>query len=183
MRDPERTKESVLEAAERLIAEKGIQALTLEEVAAGAGVSKGGLLHHYASKSALVSGLAQRMIVLHEQEIEEYRKKDPASPGSYTRAYLRANLNCVDECTQVCAAMTAESRNFPAMRELFKRYTLVCQERLENDGLDPVTASIVRYAVEGLMSSAIWDMPRPSNYSEIVQHLMRLAGAPASTKA
>ena len=177
MRDPEKTKESILLAAEKVIAAKGIQSLTLEDVAAGASVSKGGLLHHFGSKQALISGLAQRMISEHEEEVEAHRRDDPTLPGAYTRAFLRTHLAFADECTQICATLTAESRNFPAMREMFQKYGGKCQERTENDGLDPVIASVVRYAVEGLTSAAIWGMPRPSSYNEIVAYLLKLSGA------
>ncbi len=183
MRDPERTKNAILSAAESLIAAKGIQALTLEEVAAGASVSKGGLLHHYGNKQALIAGLGQRMIAEHEDEVESYRKQDPAVPGSFTRAFLRTNLAFADECTQVCALMTAESRNYPGMREQFQRYGEQCQEKIENDGLDPVVASVIRYAVEGLLWAAMWGMSRPATYNEIVAYLLNLAGAnPATPK-
>jgi AcrR family transcriptional regulator len=182
-RDPGRTKTAILTAAESLIAAKGIHALTLEDVAAGASVSKGGLLHHFANKQALIAGLAERMIAEHEEEVESYRKQDPALPGSFTRAFLRTNLAFADECTQVCALMTAESRNYPAMRELFQRYGEQCQHKIENDGLDPVVGSVIRYAVEGLLWAAMWGMSRPATYSEIVTYLLNLAGAkPAVTK-
>jgi AcrR family transcriptional regulator len=184
VRNPERTKDSILLAAERLIAVKGIQTLTLEEIAAGASVSKGGLLHHFSSKQALISGLAQRMIAEHEQEIETYRQQDPAAPGSYTRAYLRTNLAFADkECSQVCATLTAESRNFPAMREMFQKYGEKCRAKSENDGLDPVIASVVWYAVEGLMSVALWGMPRSSNYDAIVGYLLKQAGGKPAARS
>lgn len=177
LRNPESTKQNILLAAERLIASKGIQTLTLDEVAAGASVSKGGLLHHFSSKQALITGLAQRMITEHEQEIENYRKQDPVAPGSYTRAYLRTNLAITDEeCSRVCATLTAESRNFPAMQELFQKHAEKCRTTIENDGLDPIVASVIWYAVEGLMSVALWGMPRSSNYDAIVDYLLTQAG-------
>jgi len=182
VRAPEKTKEAILAAAERLIALKGIPTLTLEEVAAGAAVSKGGLLHHFGSKSALIGGLAQRMICQHAKELEEEREKDPAHPGAYTRAFLRTNLACGDECSQVCATLTAESRNYPAILNMFREYSEKCQEKIENDGLDPIAATVVRFAVEGLMSAAIWGMPRPSNYTELVGYLLQMAGNPAKPK-
>lgn len=176
MRTPEKTKVAVLEAAQRLILEKGFQALTLDEVAIGASVSKGGLLHHYPSKNALLIGLAEHIIASHDQEIETLRQQDPHPPGAFTRAFLRANLASADGC-QICAALAAESRNIPRTLELFQEYTASYQARIENDGLDPVNASIIRYAAEGLMSSAMWQMPKPSNYDEVVRHLLKLAGA------
>jgi AcrR family transcriptional regulator len=183
IRNPGKTKESILAAAERLITEKGFQALTLEEVAIGASVSKGGVLHHFPNKQALIAGLAEHMIALHRREVEENMARDPQAPGAFTRAYLLAHLACVDECTQVCATLSAESRNIPHMLELFQDYSAQCQKRIENDGLDPITASMVRYAAEGLMSAAKSGMPRPSNYEEVVAHLLKLAGASRWQKA
>jgi AcrR family transcriptional regulator len=176
IRDSSRTKEAILEAAENLLIEKGFQALTLDDIAERASVSKGGLLHHYPSKQSLILGLAEHMIVLHEQEINANLKEDSERPGAFTRAYLRANLACVDESSQVCAMLVAESRNIPPMIKLFQDYSARCQKRLENDGLDPTTASIVRYAAEGLRSAAKSGLPRPANYDQVFAHLMNLAG-------
>lgn len=175
-RDAERTREALLDAAERLIAEKGFQALTLDEVAVGASVSKGGLLHHFPTKQSLLVALAEYIIFLHEQEIHAYRKEDPASPGAFTRAYLRANFACAAECTQVCAVLTAEARNIPSMLKLFQDYADRCQQRLEHDGLDPVTAAMVRYAADGLRAANKAGLPRPANYEDVFARLMELAG-------
>lgn len=176
-RDSVRTRDAILLAAERLIAEKGFQALTLDEVAVKASVSKGGLLHHYPSKQALLLGLAEKMISSHAKEIRDNLQQDPEGPGAFTRAFLRANLSFGDgDCTQVCDTLTAESRNIPAMLELFQQYTAQYQQLVENDGLDPVHATIVRYAAEGLMHSLTSGMPRPSNYEETVARLLELAG-------
>lgn len=176
MGDPQRTKAAILVAAERLISEKGFPALTLEEVAARASVSKGGLLHHFTSKAALVNGLTDRMIALHEQDIERYRQQDPAAPGAYTRAYIRVTLACADKCSQVCAAMSAEAKNFPGIVERFHAYSEKCDARLAADGLEPTVAFVVRYAAEGLMSAASSGMPRPANYDAVTKHLLTLAG-------
>ncbi len=175
-RDPERTREAILSAAESLVAEKGIQPLTLEEIAARASISKGGLLHHFPSKHALITGLAAHMIASYEEELETLRRRDDAAPGAFTRAYLRANLAFADHCSQICATLTAEARNFPGMVTLFQQHWSQCQKRLEADGLDPVVATTVRYAVEGITSAATWGMPRPSNFEEVVNHLLKLSG-------
>lgn len=175
-RDTVKTREAILRAAEKLIAAKGFPSLTLDEVAAGASVSKGGLLHHFPNKQALILGLAEQMIAEHAEEIRENMKRDPDTPGAFTRAFLRSHLSLTPDCTEVCATLTAESRNIPAMLELFQQYSDQCQHLLENDGLDPVTATIVRYAAEGLMWSTKSGMPRPANFDATVEQLLDLAG-------
>lgn len=48
---------SLIEAAGKLFVEKGYEAATMDEIAAGAGVAKGTLYHYFASKSELLEVL------------------------------------------------------------------------------------------------------------------------------
>jgi len=56
----EGTKDKILKMAKEIILEKGVNHFTLEEVAKGAGISKGGLLYHFNSKEALIKGMLQQ---------------------------------------------------------------------------------------------------------------------------
>ncbi len=154
--------------------------MTLDEVAAAASVSKGGLLHHFPTKQALINGVSQRIMGGFEDAIASYQKADPAVPGAFTRAFLRANLHYDGESCQVCCALTSESRSFPGPMELFRQKSKQWQEQIENDGIDPIIASIVRYAGEGLGMATMWNMPAPSTYDAMIEYLLMLAGAPQS---
>ncbi len=57
MPPPPAARSKILDAFVRILIEQGERAATLEAVASAAGVSKGGLLYHFASKEALVEGL------------------------------------------------------------------------------------------------------------------------------
>ncbi|BDC47963.1 hypothetical protein F183_A02790 [Bryobacterales bacterium F-183] len=182
IRDPERTREAILSAAERLIVQKGFQAFTLDEVAQGASVSKGGVLHHYPNKHALLAGLAQQMLQEEDADIEEYLRKDPKAPGAYTRAFLRAHIAYMEEgCSRLCAELFSEMRNVPGMQERIAAHVAKTQERLANDGLDPVTASIISHAASGMMSGFIWGLPRPKNFDQIVKRLVEMSGGDSSS--
>src|SRR2546425_8416476 len=50
----------LLDAAEAVVVRQGISNLTLDAVAAEAGMSKGGLLHHFRTKDRLVEALVVR---------------------------------------------------------------------------------------------------------------------------
>ncbi|WMT42940.1 helix-turn-helix domain-containing protein [Paenibacillus sp. D2_2] len=78
----------LLEAASAIIMEQGIRRLTLEEVAARAGVSKGGLLYHFASKDELIKGLNEETI----REFRELLQQALEETGSYTKSYLLATV-------------------------------------------------------------------------------------------
>jgi AcrR family transcriptional regulator len=58
-RDP---RERLLDAAERAVLETGAGHLTLDAVAKFAGVSKGGLLHHFPSKDSLLEAMLERYL-------------------------------------------------------------------------------------------------------------------------
>ncbi|MCR2379329.1 TetR/AcrR family transcriptional regulator, partial [Salmonella enterica] len=51
------TRQKILEAASQIVQCKGVAKLTLEAVAKEAGISKGGLLYHFANKEALIEGM------------------------------------------------------------------------------------------------------------------------------
>src|SRR5258707_15252984 len=53
LRDPERTRERLLQAASREIYRSGFQSAGLDTILASAGVTKGALYYHFKSKEAL----------------------------------------------------------------------------------------------------------------------------------
>jgi AcrR family transcriptional regulator len=53
------TRRRLLDAAVAVVRREGPRALTLDAVAAEAGVSKGGLLYHFATKDDLVDALIE----------------------------------------------------------------------------------------------------------------------------
>lgn len=81
-------RDRILDAFEDLLAEQSERAATLEAVAARAGVSKGGLLYHFASKDALVDGVLERFAADLAEDIEHMRAA-PDGPVSY---FLRTSI-------------------------------------------------------------------------------------------
>ncbi|MDK9696417.1 MAG: TetR/AcrR family transcriptional regulator [Siculibacillus sp.] len=58
-RDPVATRRSLLDAALRVIREKGFVATSVDELCAAAGVSKGAFFHHFTDKEALAVAAAE----------------------------------------------------------------------------------------------------------------------------
>jgi AcrR family transcriptional regulator len=67
------TRDRILDAFTGLLIDQGERAATLENVAAAAGLSKGGLLYHFGSKEALVQGLLTRLEELVAEDILQIR--------------------------------------------------------------------------------------------------------------
>lgn len=89
MSRPPRAREGVLDAFEGLLYAGGERGATLDAVARAAGVSKGGLLYHFASKDALEAGLIARMEALARQDVAEIL----AAPGGPVDAFLRSSTS------------------------------------------------------------------------------------------
>ena len=87
-KQPERVRSQLLEVAARLSLEQGIAAVTLDAVSQAAGVSKGGLLHHFPNKLALLDGLFDELVARFDRAIEKAMAADKVEKGRFTRAYL-----------------------------------------------------------------------------------------------
>jgi TetR/AcrR family transcriptional repressor of nem operon len=62
LRDPERTRERLLQAAFREIYRSGFQSASLDTILAAAGVTKGALYYHFESKEALGYAIVEEII-------------------------------------------------------------------------------------------------------------------------
>lgn len=103
MARPPRARETALDAYETLLITEGERAATLDAIAQLAGVSKGGLLYHFASKDALVEGLLDR---LNERVTEDITAMIAATEG-VVDYYLRTSTT-LDE--PLDRTLTATSR-------------------------------------------------------------------------
>src|SRR5262245_6961481 len=88
-KQPEAVRQILLDVAARLGVDKGAASVTLDAVSREAGVSKGGLLHHFPSKSDLLDGLLDDLVDRLEAAIREEMLADPEPHGRFTRAYLK----------------------------------------------------------------------------------------------
>lgn len=148
----------ILDAAEARLLADGPGGLVLDAIAADAGVSKGGLLYHFPSKEALVGGLCERMLDGFEQTLASLVDSDD-DPGAWTRAYLASTVtekgrpadNSAQLMAGVLATLGRDSAHLETVREHFARW----HRRLENDGIDPTAATIVRLAADGLWLSSL----------------------------
>ncbi len=78
----------ILDAAERVVREKGANHLTIDAVAQTSGFSKGGVLYNFPSKLALLEGMVNRAIADFEQEVDDLRENIDGK-----NATLKAILN------------------------------------------------------------------------------------------
>jgi len=90
-KQPELVRRAILDHAESLVMSEGVAGLTIQAVAAAAGVTKGGVFHHYASKQALLEAMFADMVDRLDAEIDGHLQTDTAR-GCFTRAYIETLL-------------------------------------------------------------------------------------------
>lgn len=179
------TRQRLFSAAMRVVRERGVGRLTLDAVAEGAGVSKGGLLYHFPSKEALLIALAEAVIAQFENAIgRKFVADSGPAPGRWVRAYTQASLELSRAELDLTAALLAAAGTDPELlapwRAVFARW----QARIVADGLDPATATLVRLAVDGLWLAELLELAPLDNTlrGQVATELLRLAGAPTAMK-
>ncbi|GAA3762577.1 TetR/AcrR family transcriptional regulator [Microbacterium kribbense] len=103
MSRPPHARQGVLDAFEAILIADGERAATMDAVARSAGVSKGGLLYHFASKDALEAALIERLRTLVDQDLDDIA----AAPEGVVAYFIRSSImlgNPIDR------AVTAVSR-------------------------------------------------------------------------
>jgi AcrR family transcriptional regulator len=152
-------REKILNAAEARLLAGGPAGLVLDAVAKDAGVSKGGLLYHFPSKEALVGGLCDRMLARFDEALVALSSADPEPRGAWTRAYLISTVTeqgkPADNSAQLMAGILATLGRDSAHLENVRQHFVRWHAKLESDGIDPATATLVRLAADGLWLSAL----------------------------
>ncbi|MGU3496869.1 TetR family transcriptional regulator [Xanthobacteraceae bacterium A53D] len=78
--EAEETRARLLDAAERLFFERGVAAVTLEKIAAAAGVTRGAIYWHFANKAEILRALDAIACVDIEQLFEQALASEPSDP-------------------------------------------------------------------------------------------------------
>ncbi len=174
------SKSRILDCAERVVLRDGVARLTLDAVAAEAGLSKGGVLYNFPTKEDLIRGMIARMIDEFEAEMTRLEAEDPEPRGRSLRAFVGASFPeqdspSVRHCKVAACLLAAVLVNSVILDPVRDHYRRV-QERLLRDGVDPATVQIIRLATDGLWLCDLFAMPGPAGEArrEVLQKLCQL---------
>jgi AcrR family transcriptional regulator len=177
-KQPELVRQQLLEVAARLSLEQGASGVTLDAVSQAAGVSKGGLLHHFPNKMALLDGLFDDLTNKLDRLISEEMRNDPVAHGRFTRAYLSCVFTLQDEAdVQGWQVLTIALLAEPQLRERWKLW--VADRADEFVGTDSSPGCLLaRFAADGLWLADILkshDVDQPTREA-MRTHLLSLSG-------
>ncbi|MBV0894617.1 TetR/AcrR family transcriptional regulator [Microbacterium sp. NC79] len=148
MSRPPLAREKVLDAFEHVLLVEGERAATMDRVAAEAGVSKGGLLYHFASKIALEEALIERMDHLVALDMDEML----ADPSGVAAAFIRSSAQTGDELDRAITAVGRLASNGSALSvEAIRRLRVTW-----HDALKPFVESEVGLELILLVSDGVY---------------------------
>lgn len=161
-------RERILTALRHLLSSGGLSAVTLEAVAAQAGVSKGGLLYHFPSKADLLLGLLAQV---RDTIVADMERQSAAVGGA--AAYLQYSIPTQDEgffTSLIAAVRTGSGPDYGldagtaagdrAARLLVEIFT-AWEAPMRAEVTDPVQAELIRLVGNGVYLTAVAGLPLP----------------------
>lgn len=149
-KQPDAVRREVLNRGAMLCATKAVASVSLQEVADAAGVTKGGLLHHFPSKESLVTAIVDELLERFESDIEELASRDPERYGRFTRAYINVTFAMMAE-TELAhwKALIMILLTEPVLTERWNQWLERKLEEHEETDSSP-ELQLARYAVDGI---------------------------------
>lgn len=168
----------VLDAARRLTLERGVVP-SLNEVASAAGVSKGGLVHHFPSRAALVRGLAEAAL-----ETVDAAMVEAAAAGRAAQTWLRISVPTGEDVGLFRAlAVAHRAVQAPgddvaaASRAAVARWEAI----IEAETGDATRARLIRLVGDGLAANVIAGIEEAPSQAEVDDLLQLLVQRPGSS--
>jgi AcrR family transcriptional regulator len=169
-------RDQIIEVARRLTLERGVVP-SLNVVAAAAGVSKGGLIHHFPTRAALVAGLARRAL----DEVEAAMSAAVVR-GDVAQTWLRLSAPSADERALLQGLAVGFRLDDPTSTTLLAdaRGALSrWEETIAAEVGDPVRARVIRLVGDALVANAVAGVePEPHAVDELIRYLTSDQGRP-----
>jgi AcrR family transcriptional regulator len=168
----------IVDAAEDVVTEMGAAHMTLDAVAARAGVSKGGLLHHFPTKEALLEAMIGRLIETRERSRKKVLDELPEGPARELKAYILSGMfrdrKTVDRVgAPILAALAHNPKLTEPIREIVKkRYA-----EIVSGGVEFGKAIILALATDGLLFHEVISLSplTEEQRSKVIEELLRIA--------
>ncbi|QYU66205.1 TetR/AcrR family transcriptional regulator [Leptolyngbya sp. 15MV] len=148
------TPDQLLDAAERVILERGLEALTLDAVATAAGVSKGGLLHHFPAKERLIRALVERIVDGWWSMVRSAIESADPGPGRTIRGLARCFLSNAqtweESCRRTSLVLVAAMISNPNLVQPMRDRAAELDRMIAADGLPEGVGETVSAALDGV---------------------------------
>lgn len=166
----------ILEAASAIAREIGPGQLSLDAVAARAGVSKGGLLYHFPTKAQLVRALVEGYLEEVQGLMKASEKRRSGTPHPVASACIHAfSAHCMQAAPPSAGVLAAivESPDFIGP---VREHNRAVVEGIRQTSPDPQLGLVAFLAIEGMRALQLFDTDplTPSERKAVLAALLRL---------
>jgi AcrR family transcriptional regulator len=171
------SRESILQAAEEIVAKRGPAHLTLETAATEAKVSKGGLFYHFRSKEALLEAMIRRSMESLESEHMKVAESLTGERNGKMKANIIGTLRHLEgqrpALTAVIAAIANDPKLVEPMRESIRKEF---QDLSKDITLRTEDIAILFLASQGLLLMELLNLSvlTPSQIRKVTQRMLQL---------
>lgn len=156
-------RDEILDVAQRLVQTKGYEAMTIQDVLDGLGISKGAFYHYFGSKQALLEGIIERMLAEVEGRIGPV-VNDPD---------LRA-LDKLHSFFAVAAAWKSTQQAFvlALLRVWYTDENALVRQKVRLLMVSWMTPLLTLIIEQGIREG-VWSTPYPAQVAEVVLSLLQ----------
>jgi AcrR family transcriptional regulator len=140
------TEQAILDTAERLLAERPLSEIAIDELARGAGISRPSFYFYFESREAILRALSERMSEALYRSSQVWLRRADESPAEAIRRALEANVVLWREHAPVLRATLQASERDAELRrfwdDVWRRFVDATAEQIEREraaGLAPPT--------------------------------------------
>jgi TetR/AcrR family fatty acid metabolism transcriptional regulator len=163
MRDKELTRERILEAAEKLFAEKGFHETAMDEIVRTSKVSKGGVYFHFPSKEELFFALLDKLADALQREVQREIARRRGAVAKIQGA-LEVVLRTLTSQRHLAQIILRQGHglgpSFERKRlEIYSRFARLIKENLDEalaeGSIPPINTEITAYAWLGAINELV----------------------------
>ena len=175
------TRQKILAAAAEIARESGPGNLSLDAVAAKAGVSKGGLLYHFPSKTALFRAVVESFDLSFEDELSLLQQEKGDRPGALMEAFVDLFVEDHDCSRPPPSGLLAALSLDPDFLAPVRRHNRALLDRMKQATNDPALAIVVFLVVHGVRSLSLLnlDIITDEEFAAVAEKLKSIVGTPA----
>ncbi|MCX5813924.1 MAG: TetR/AcrR family transcriptional regulator [Proteobacteria bacterium] len=168
--------DAIVDAAETVVMEAGAVHMTLGAVADRAGISKGGLLHHFPTKVALLEAMINRLIKSREVSRKKIWSELPDSPPRELKAFMLSSLLRDKKSDRVGASLLAALAHDPKLAEPVRKAIIKVYTEIVSPGVRFERAAVLALSADGLLLQEILSVSpfTEEQRTKIVEELLRL---------
>ena len=147
----ERSRQAAIQAALAIIARDGPGRLTLDAIARESGISKGGVMHHFRTKEAVVTALLEHLTERFGKFTQAYLAEiGPDKPGAILEAQIATLRESIDTPHSAFFAILGAVAENPDLLSINREAEAAALEAVKAEAADPELAVLRWMAARGL---------------------------------